>query len=139
VQRAFPRDIRSLGEIFRFVRESLESEGIPAEPAVTFWVDLIVEELFTNAVKYGGESGRDVAIHLNREDDSLVIRLTDFEAREFDITTVPEVDTAMPLSERKAGGLGLHLVRRIADDVSYEYKDRTSTITVTKRLEGAGA
>lgn len=139
MQRAFPRDVRSLGDIFLFVKESLESVGIPAEPSVTFWVDLIVEELFTNAVKYGGKGGRDVAIHLDRDGDSLVIRLTDFEAEEFDVTAVPEVDTGKPLSERRPGGLGLHLVRRIADDVSYEYKDRTSTITVTKRWEGAGA
>ena len=35
----------------------------------------------------------------------------------------------------RAGGRGLRLVRRVADDLRYNYHDRNSTITVTKRLD----
>jgi len=139
LQRDFPRNVGALAEIFLFVEESLRAEGIEPKPDLKFWLDLIVEELFTNLVKYGGDSDRDIAIRVSREGSSLVIGVTGFETEEFDITRMPPVDTDAPLARRRAGGLGLHLVRKIADEVSYEYADRTTTITVRKRLEDTGA
>jgi len=53
----------------------------------------------------------------------------------FDVTHAPTVDTTKPLSERQAGGLGLHLVQQMADTLQYEYAERRSTITFTKLLE----
>lgn len=137
--RTFPRDIARLDDIFRFLAASLEAQGIAPDPDLTFWVNLIVEELFTNLVKYGTDGVHDIEIGIASEDDRLVIHVTDFDIEGFDVTQAPEVDTAQPLSERKIGGLGLHLVREIADNVSYEYANRNSTITVTKRLESKRA
>jgi anti-sigma regulatory factor (Ser/Thr protein kinase) len=41
----------------------------------------------------------------------------------------------LPLEARKIGGLGLHLIKRMARDVSYDYKDKNSTITIKMGLE----
>ena len=62
----------------------------------------------------------------------LAIRLRDFDVERFDPTQTPPVDTSRPIAERRAGGLGIHLVRQIADRIHYDYQGRDSTITVTK-------
>lgn len=130
--RRFPRTTAALETIFAFVAEFLAAEGIERERAFDF--DLIVEELFTNMVKYSREGQDDIEIALTREADGLRMTLRDFNVERFDVTGTPDVDVTRPISERKAGGLGLHLVRRMADRFEYDYQDRVSTITVWKRL-----
>ncbi|MGE5176163.1 MAG: ATP-binding protein [Hyphomicrobiales bacterium] len=131
-ERRFPRTIDSLEPIHRFVVEFLAAQGLDPEHA--FDVDLVIEELFTNMVKYSRDGAEPIEVALDREDSMLRIRLRDFDVEPFDVTEAPEVDVHRPIQERRAGGLGLHFVRQIADRVEYDYRDRTSTITVTKRL-----
>jgi len=133
MERRFRRDIGVLPEIFAFVEERLLAERLDPENA--FWIDLVLEELFTNVVKYGRDGTRDVAIDVSSEGDRLVLRVTAFDGQGFDITRVPEVDLEAYGAERRVGGLGIHFVRRIADTISYERRDHRSIITVTKRLE----
>lgn len=131
-ERRFPRSVSSLGSIFSFVDEFLAAHGIDREHG--FDVNLVIEELFTNMVKYSREGRPEVHIGLGAEPDRITIRLRDFDVEAFDVTQVPPVDVDAPLSARRPGGLGIHLVRCIADDIRYDYRDRTSTIVVTKRL-----
>ncbi len=133
VERRFKREISSLEAIFDFVAEFLATNGIP--PSNSFYADLLIEELFTNMVKYSKEGTHDIAIRLDRDSSKLVISLEDFDVDAFDITQSRELDMNQSMRERKAGGLGLHFVKQIADSVHYEYKDRNSTITVIRRLE----
>jgi serine/threonine-protein kinase RsbW len=97
-------------------------------------VCFIVEELFTNMVKYNPDAIRDIALSFGQNNSTLTVRLTDFDVAPFDVTRAPPVDVTKPLEERAIGGLGLHLVRQMADTIRYEYADGRSTITFTKAL-----
>lgn len=130
-ERRFPRTIDSLGAIHQFVVDFLAGQGLGPDNA--FDVDLVVEELFTNMVKYSREGRQPIEVSLAHEDGVLRIVLRDFDVEPFDVTQAREVDVNRPIAERRAGGLGLHLVRRIADRIDYDYRDRVSTITVLKR------
>jgi len=133
-ERLFPKEIGTLPRIFDFVAERMRALSI--DPELEPWVDLVVEELFTNTVKYA-PNGRSVAIGIDRDGEGLRIRVTDFDVEAFDITReAPPVDVTLPAEKRTPGGLGLYLIRSTADSVAYEYRDRNSTITVTKRLDG---
>jgi serine/threonine-protein kinase RsbW len=132
-ERRFRRDFASLDDIFAFIRDFLSSRGIDERHA--YDVDLMAEELFTNMVKYGGGGGEGIEIALGWERPTLTLRLRDFGAADWDVTRANPVDIEAPLQERRAGGLGLYLVRQIADRVEYAHEDHNSTITVTKRLE----
>ena len=58
--------------------------------------------------------------------------MTDFDVDPFDVTVPRNIDTELPLDDRVPGGLGLHLVQQMVDNLEYEYHDRQSTIRFTK-------
>ena len=129
---SFEREIGSVGDIHRFVRTFFTQEGLDDEHL--YAVDLAVEEIFTNMVKYGDGGDRAIDIELDMQEDRLTIRLTDHNVSLFDITAAGEVDIDLPLKERKIGGLGIHLVRKFMDEIDYSYENRRSTITMVKRF-----
>jgi serine/threonine-protein kinase RsbW len=132
VARTFPRNLGALEAIYAFHREFVGACGI--DPEVAYDLDVIAEELFTNMVKYGRGGRREIEIELEWAAPTLAIRLRDFDVERFDPTAAPPVDTSRPIGERRAGGLGIHLVRQIADRIDYDYQGRDSTITVTKKV-----
>jgi anti-sigma regulatory factor (Ser/Thr protein kinase) len=133
VERLFPRKIEGLGGAFEFVRGFFVSQGLPIEQ--TLDVNLIMEELFVNMVRHARSGAQDIAIALGWDGSRLTIVMRDFDVEPFDVAAAPGADIRRPLDRRTPGGLGLHLVRWLSDDLRYDYTGRTSTVTVTKRLE----
>jgi serine/threonine-protein kinase RsbW len=133
VQKSFPRTASCLPEIFAFMDAFFDDARVGESCRNT--AQLAVEELFTNLVKYSVGGKRDISIALSRDGSRLIVSLTDFDVEPFDIRTVPDAKTNLSLEERKPGGLGLHLVKRLVDGIDYEYADRNSTTTFIKNLE----
>jgi serine/threonine-protein kinase RsbW len=98
-------------------------------------MQFVVEEWFTNLVKYSRGGTRDILLDLKRQDGRLVLSLTDFGVERFDIREVRDVDVNLDLKHRTPGGLGIHLLKRMVDDIGYEYVDGRSTTTFVKKLE----
>jgi serine/threonine-protein kinase RsbW len=120
------RDLERLtDEIERFC--STHSLG---EDAV-FDLNLVLEELFVNAVRHGGCEGMENAARVRLRFAGAVE--VDYRDRgiPFDPTQAPEPDIAAPLDERKGGGLGIHLVRKIMRDVKYCRVDDGNQIIMT--------
>jgi anti-sigma regulatory factor (Ser/Thr protein kinase) len=132
MEHTFARRIDALDDIFDFLTKAGHAMGVST--SVGFCVNLVVEELFTNMVRHHREGSRDIALRIQRDGDRLQLSLTDFDVDDFDITRVPEVDTTLPLEERRPGGLGLHLVRRMTDTLSYHYENRNRTITASMKV-----
>lgn len=131
--RAFRRDLDALAGVFDFASDFAEAHAL-GESAV-YAMNLSLEELFTNIVKYGQKGGADVGIDLGIRDGYLVIEVTDGGAEPFDFTTAAAADVDRSLEEREEGGLGIHLIRSIMDYIKYEYEDHHARITLRKRLE----
>jgi anti-sigma regulatory factor (Ser/Thr protein kinase) len=116
--------------------EWLEARHVPSEPA--FLATLSIEELVSNCIKYGyddqGEHLIDLDIGL--EADRLVITFTD-DGRAFNPLEAPEPDLTLPLEERPIGGLGLHLLRTMSDEMTYERRDGLNRVTLVKALDAA--
>lgn len=132
MDKKFTRSIDSLANIFEFTEGFFEAEAL--DGAHLFAVNFAVEELFTNMVKYSTESTADILLSMERDDGEIIVRLTDFDVEPFDVTKAPPADVDSPLEDREPGGLGLHLVPKIVDTIDYEYVDRESRITFSKRL-----
>ena len=133
MDKKFKRDLNSLDGIFKFINEFSAKTGV--DESVVFTINLVVEELFTNMVKYTYENSNEILLQLKKNADDLIIHLTDFDVDPFDITKTAEVDTKQSLEERRVGGLGIHLVKQMIDKIEYEYKDRQSKIILIKHLE----
>jgi anti-sigma regulatory factor (Ser/Thr protein kinase) len=137
--REFPRSFDSLPALVEFTAEAFDRLGI--DPGVLPIVDLAVEELFTNMVKYGRGSQAPVRVDLSALGGGVEVALTDRDVDSFDITQAPDVDVRRVIEEREPGGLGLHLVRQMADGVEYAYNEdaRESRITLRISREGVAA
>ncbi len=133
IEKKFRRDFSSIDSIFDFISEYFSRSGIAESN--TYIMGLAIEEIFTNMVKYDAGNPNDISIGLKMDVNKLIIILTDFDVDKFDITRTPQVNVKRPLQERKSGGLGLLLVHKLMDNIEYEYKNRTSKITLTKTLE----
>jgi len=133
MRRNFKRQISSLSQIFSFVNEILIMYEV--NEANSFSINLAIEELFTNIVKYNRNSDSDITIEIEKEGRNLKVNLIDYGGDEFDVTKTKEVDVTRRLEERKVGGLGLHLVKKMIDTLEYKYSNGESRITFTKNLE----
>ena len=133
MDKKFKRDLNSLDGIFKFINEFSAKTGV--DESVVFTINLVVEELFTNMVKYTYENNNEILLELKKEGHNLIIHLTDFDVEPFDITKTVEVDTKQSLEDRRVGGLGIHLVKQMMDKIEYEYEDRQSKIILIKHLK----
>ena len=127
----FPRSIAAVADLAGFTADVFASQRI--DPRLLPRLDLILEELFTNMVKYG-RGGGPIRLALLKSARGVEATLTDPGADRFDPTQGPEVDTTLPLERRREGGLGLHLVRKLADAIEYEYEPQGRVGRTTIRL-----
>ena len=139
--RRFPRTIEALPEIFAFTAGFVAGHGVDRKILDT--VDFVVEELFTNMVKYGAaaDPGTGVRIELRAVAGGVEATLVDSGVEPFDPTLAPDARVDAPLEERRPGGLGIHLSRRLVDSWDYEYvpERRESRIRFRKTLAGKPA
>ena len=112
-------------------REFAAERGLPA--AIRRSVSVALDELLANTIAYGGAARIvvDVTLHPNR----LSVMLID-DGSPFDPFSkeAPPAGTDLPVEERAIGGEGIHLVRRMMDDVRYERRADRNVVVLTKRL-----
>jgi anti-sigma regulatory factor (Ser/Thr protein kinase) len=132
--QVFPRQIGALDEIFAFLGEFIDRHRIDDD--TSYAIRFAAEELFTNMVKYNKGTNSGISMEVGVEEDGRLVRmqLVDAGVDPFDPASLDTVNVDAPLEERVPGGLGIHLVRALVDDLSYAYADRQMRVTVTKRL-----
>ena len=141
--RDFGRSIGALEALLEFTAEAFRAEGV--EPELRKDVDFVLEELFTNVVKYGRPSEAPVRVEISGVPGGVEVAITEHDAERFDPTRAPAVDVQAPLEDRRPGGLGLHLVGKLVDAIEYRYFEETRQGRITFRrtlaqaaLEGGG-
>jgi anti-sigma regulatory factor (Ser/Thr protein kinase) len=119
------------------LRETVQnfSEQNQLTPDIVFVLDLCMEELVTNIIKYGYDepAQHQIQIDLSLLDGLLVLEIVD-DGKPFDPTCLPEPDLDVPLEERQIGGLGIHLVRNYVDSMEYKRQGNQNVTTLKKRI-----
>src|ERR1041385_476847 len=129
MDRSVPRELGSIRSIVAFVREFLAAERLGTDAAGD--LDLVLEEAFTNLVKYGRGARGNVEISLERGADGVTAEWREFDAEPFDPTQLPAVDVQRPIAERRPGGLGVHFIRQLSKSFRYDHANRVGVITIT--------
>lgn len=94
-------------------------------------LNLVLEELFTNIVKYGFEDREPHSIDIRMEllDSEVEVEISD-DGRPFNPMESATPDIDRPLEEREIGGLGIHIVRKLMHEVKYERKGEKNILSM---------
>lgn len=110
----------------------LERHGF--DPGLRGDVRLIVEELASNAIKYGGaDHESELSVKLAVVDDLLSLDFRD-EGDPFDPLSGPDPDLNADIEDRDIGGLGLFLIKQLAEELHYERIDGYNVLHVKLRI-----
>lgn len=121
-------------EVIAAVLESLADEwSIPMN--VSLNLNLVIEELVTNIIFYGYDDTNEhlIDIELSLNEKTVQIKITD-DGKAFNPLLNSEPDTGLSIENRKIGGLGIHFVRKIMDDITYTRTGNKNILELTKTL-----
>jgi anti-anti-sigma factor len=136
-RRDFARSFDSLEQIFALVGLVLEARGVGEADA--YAITMAIEELFTNMVKYNASGLGRIGLEIECTGKDVICSLTDPDSDRFDVNAMPDANVHLPVEQRRPGGLGIHLIRRMVDSIDYDYTGRRSRITFRKTLNRAWA
>ena len=117
-----------------FVNEQLESFDCPMKAQMQ--IDIAIDELFGNIAHYAynPEVG-DATVRVEVKDEPLAVVITFIDKGvPYDPFKKSDPDTSLSAEEREIGGLGIYMVKKSMDEISYEYKDGQNILTILKNI-----
>ncbi|MDY3910078.1 MAG: ATP-binding protein [Eubacterium sp.] len=117
-----------------FVNSQLEE--LDCSLKIQSQVDIAIDELFGNIAHYAynPETGyATVQVEVTEEPLTVVITFID-DGVPYDPLAKDDPDTSLSAEERQIGGLGIYMVKKTMDDISYEYKDGRNILKIRKNL-----
>ena len=132
MEKKFNASIDELDNVLNFIDN--EIKDINDNKLLTKF-NLVVEEIFVNIVSYAYEDNSNnntVTISIKDNDDKTIITFID-SGKHFNPLIKDDPDISLSADERPVGGLGIYLVKKMMDNVEYEYKDNKNILTIEKR------
>ena len=133
VELRLANDLAGLADLADWVERFGADQRLPAN--VVNALNVVLDEAVSNAITHGYEAGvrGEIAVRLRRASDSVEVEVED-DGRPFDPLQAPPPDLTLPLDQRPIGGLGIHLIRSLTDEVSYVRRDGRNVLKMAKRL-----
>ncbi len=129
-------DLSELERLHDAVAELGEVGNWP--PDLVYQVDLVLEELIVNTVNYGydDDERHEIEIALTSDADVFTVEIIDDGHAFNPLSDAPEPDLDAEIADRPIGGLGIHLVRVMMDEVHYQREQDKNYLTLIKRRNG---
>lgn len=107
--------------------------GLPAD--IFHDLNVVVDEALNNIISYGygTDAPSEIILRLQWRRDEVTVMIED-RGRPFDPLQVPAPDLSAPLRSREIGGLGIHFIRSLMDDVSYTHSNGVNRLLMTKKI-----
>ena len=127
--RQFAADMKALPELVAFAAAASREAGF--DGVVRLFVELIIEELFTNTVVhgYGGDSEQPVWVSVAGKDGKLSLTYED-AAPPCNPLALPAPAMDVPVEARRVGGLGMPLVKALSESTSYMRRSGRNRLTL---------
>lgn len=129
-----PATLDNVETVTEFVNEQLNALRCP--PPVRTQVDIAIDEVFSNIVRYAyspGEGPATVRVDAEEEPRRVVITFID-QGKPYNPLTTAAPDMTLAAKQRHIGGLGVFMVKNTMDDVAYEYRDGMNILTIRKKV-----
>lgn len=126
--------VENIESVTEFVNSCLRKMGCTKRTQTQ--IDVALDELFSNICHYayGDEVGyATVRVYEIDDGNEVAISLED-SGTPFNPLAHDDPDVSLGIIERKIGGLGIFMVKKIMNDVQYEYRDGRNILTVSKSL-----
>jgi anti-sigma regulatory factor (Ser/Thr protein kinase) len=109
------------------------SNGLP--PPVLHDLHVVLDEALNNIIAYAYQEGTrgPITVRLEYGKDEIAMVLED-RGRPFDPLEAPAPELTAPLRARKLGGLGVHFMRSLMDDVAYARVGDVNQLRLTKKM-----
>jgi anti-sigma regulatory factor (Ser/Thr protein kinase) len=126
-------DLADLGRVTAVLDELWDRNAV--EPELRADLNIAAEEILTNVIRHGGAGEKAAQARIEVLPDRVEIEVRD-RGVPFNPLEHPPPDTGLSLDERRPGGLGILLVRRIMDHTAYERRDGMNCFTMVKNRPG---
>ena len=127
----------SLSELDKLCRQ-LETVGreIKLSKKFVFEINLALDELFTNIISYGIDDDNEhtIKVTITPDHDQLCICIED-DGKPFDLTKYETPDVSCSVEECKIGGLGIHIIKKLMDEIGYQRSGDKNVLTLKKKLK----
>lgn len=132
-QLIISNNIAELGRVVAFLDVIEEEWVLPS--SLIMPLNLVLEEALTNVIFYAyeKESKNEIVIDFEKRGNELEIKIID-SGKPFDPTLKPDPDITLPATERPIGGLGILLIKKIMDKVTYQRKESFNILLMTKKF-----
>jgi anti-sigma regulatory factor (Ser/Thr protein kinase) len=127
--------IENIEAVTDFVNEQLEALDCPMKAQMQ--IDIAIDELFGNIAHYAynPEIGK-ATVRVEVIEDPLAVTITFIDnGVPYDPLAKADPDTTLSAEEREIGGLGIYMVKKSMDDITYEYKDGQNILAIKKNLQ----
>ena len=126
-------DLSELPRLSEFLTTFFTRTGLPTDLAGDF--ELALEEVFANVVMHGHPNGGQHQISVNIGMEGVVVKLTvEDDGVPFNPLEAPLMDLDLPLEKRGTGGLGIHLIKGLMDDLEYNRVDGRNRLVMRKKI-----
>ncbi len=128
-----PNDINTIPQLNEFI--DAVCEELEIDMALAMSLNLAMEEAVVNVMDYAYPEGTEGEVDIEAIADEAQLHFTISDSgKPFDPTAKEEVDTTLSAEERPIGGLGIHLIRQLMDNISYERKDGKNILRLSKNI-----
>ena len=112
-------NLSELNELCRHLEDCGSEMDLPQK--CLFEINLGLDELFTNIISYGfdDESEHQIKFSLAKDKEILVVQVED-DGKPFNPLEVASPEISGDIDDVNIGGLGIHLIRKMMDDVVYQ-------------------
>jgi anti-sigma regulatory factor (Ser/Thr protein kinase) len=127
-------NVSELDGVNQALTEFGQRRGLPSK--VIHDLNLALEEILINIISYGYTDSREheVKVRLSVQLGEVSVEIED-DGQPFNPLEAPEPDVTKPLEERKIGGLGTHLVRKLMDSLEYKRQGERNLLTIKKKTK----
>ena len=127
--------VENIETVTDFVNEQLESLDCPMKAQMQ--IDIAIDELFGNIAHYAynPEIGK-ATVRVEVIEDPLAVVITFIDKGvPYDPLAKADPNTTLSAEEREIGGLGIFMVKKTMDEITYEYKDGQNILSIKKNLQ----